>query len=129
MRRWPRTSGSSVRNVATWAGNLMLCHDFPSDVITIMAAAAARITVGSAQGQALCSVANLLQLSLAGRVMLLARTVPLRAPAASARLDQFKIKFALTRHRARANFAALVMHPRACSQVHDYAWSLAAWVA
>lgn len=37
-----------VRNIGSWAGNLMLTHDhdnFPSDVFTVMAAAGATITV------------------------------------------------------------------------------------
>ncbi len=38
-----------VRNIGSWAGNLMLTHDhdnFPSDVFTTMAAAGATVTVG-----------------------------------------------------------------------------------
>ena len=38
-----------VRNIATWAGNLMLTHDhdnFPSDVFTMMAGVGAKVTIG-----------------------------------------------------------------------------------
>lgn len=42
-----------VRNVGTWAGNLMLTHDndnFPSDVFTMMAAAGATLTIAFQSG-------------------------------------------------------------------------------
>ena len=38
-----------VRNIGSWAGNLMLTHDhdnFPSDVFTVMAGAGATLTLG-----------------------------------------------------------------------------------
>ena len=38
-----------VRNVGSWAGNLMLTHDhdnFPSDVFTMMAGVGAKVTIG-----------------------------------------------------------------------------------
>ena len=38
-----------VRNIGSWAGNLMLTHDhdnFPSDVFTMMAGAGATLTLG-----------------------------------------------------------------------------------
>ena len=38
-----------VRNVGTWAGNLMLTHDhdnFPSDVFTMMAGVGAKVNIG-----------------------------------------------------------------------------------
>ena len=38
-----------VRNVASWAGNLMLTHNndnFPSDVFTMMAGVGAKVTIG-----------------------------------------------------------------------------------
>ena len=44
---------SQVRNVASWAGGLVLAHnhpDFPSDLRTILAAADARLTLEGADG-------------------------------------------------------------------------------
>ncbi|MCG8623285.1 MAG: FAD binding domain-containing protein [Proteobacteria bacterium] len=38
-----------VRNIGSWAGNLMLTHDhdnFPSDVFTMMAGVGAKVTIG-----------------------------------------------------------------------------------
>jgi xanthine dehydrogenase/oxidase len=38
-----------VRNIGSWAGNLMLTHDhdnFPSDVFTTMAGVGAKVTIG-----------------------------------------------------------------------------------
>ena len=38
-----------VRNIGTWAGNLMLAHDhkdFPSDLLLLLAASQANLTIG-----------------------------------------------------------------------------------
>lgn len=45
-----------VRNVGSWAGNIMLTHDhdnFPSDVFTVMAGAEVTVTVGGSEELAL----------------------------------------------------------------------------
>ena len=44
-----RIANVPVRNVGTWAGNLMLTHDndnFPSDVFTMMAGVGAKVKLG-----------------------------------------------------------------------------------
>ena len=44
-----RIANVPVRNVGTWAGNLMLTHDndnFPSDVFTMMAGVDAKVNIG-----------------------------------------------------------------------------------
>ncbi|XP_062519686.1 xanthine dehydrogenase/oxidase-like [Corticium candelabrum] len=62
----------AVRNVATWAGNLMLTHnhaDFPSDVFTIMQAAGASLNIIDNSATHNVSLPDFLQLDMAGKII------------------------------------------------------------
>ncbi|XP_065883616.1 xanthine dehydrogenase-like isoform X2 [Dysidea avara] len=62
----------AVRNIGSWAGNLMLTHDhqnFPSDVFTIMEAAGATVTVASSSQSASHSLTDFLQLDMKNKVI------------------------------------------------------------
>ncbi|XP_064098256.1 uncharacterized protein LOC135209209 [Macrobrachium nipponense] len=50
-KHWQMVANTSVRNVASWAGNLMLKNqhkEFPSDIFLTLAACGTEVTVGSA---------------------------------------------------------------------------------
>ncbi|KJE95964.1 XDH protein [Capsaspora owczarzaki ATCC 30864] len=82
----------SVRNVGTWAGNLMMTHDhddFPSDCFTVMESAGATLSVGSSNGSVTYSFRDFLSLTFGSTQMLLALTVPF--PPAAASVQTFKV--------------------------------------
>ncbi|XP_065844418.1 uncharacterized protein [Oscarella lobularis] len=61
-----------VRNMATWAGNLMLSYyhsDFPSDVMTIMQAAGVSLNIADSSGSKSYDVAGFLQLDMSDKVI------------------------------------------------------------
>lgn len=90
-RHLGKIANKPVRNMACWAGNLMLTHDnpnFPSDIFTIMAAAGAQVKVGSSAGVVTMSLFAFLQTDMVGRVIL-AMSIPPLAP--NERLATYKI--------------------------------------
>lgn len=67
-----KVANMPVRNIASWAGNLMLTHDhdnFPSDVFTIMEAAGATVTVATANGTGEYPLWDLLSLNMSNSVI------------------------------------------------------------
>eukprot|EP01135_Chromosphaera_perkinsii_P000979 Nk52_evm5s155 gene=Nk52_evmTU5s155 len=67
-------AGTSVRNAGCWAGNLMVAHTvmgFPSDVLTMMAAAGATLQIGSsAEGVRRMSLFDFISQDMKGCVIL-----------------------------------------------------------
>lgn len=72
-----------VRNVASWAGNLMMKHDhpeFPSDVFCIMEAVGATVDIGQASGTMTgISLTDFLKLDMKGK-FLQSLNIPLQLP-------------------------------------------------
>jgi xanthine dehydrogenase/oxidase len=71
-----------VRNMGSWAGNMMLANlndNFPSDIVTIMAAAGALLMVGGVSDPAeQLSIPEFLQTDMKGRVII-SITIPCTA--------------------------------------------------
>ncbi|XP_066268463.1 uncharacterized protein [Branchiostoma lanceolatum] len=68
-----KVANVSVRNVGSWAGNLMMKHthpEFPSDVFTIMEAAGAKVTVGTRHVRETVGMMNFLKMGMAGKLIL-----------------------------------------------------------
>jgi xanthine dehydrogenase/oxidase len=67
-----RIANVPVRNVGTWAGNLMLAHihaNFPSDVCTIMQTAGAELNIVGSNGMQKCSIQEFLQVDMTGKII------------------------------------------------------------
>ncbi|KAL5509791.1 hypothetical protein EMCRGX_G005217 [Ephydatia muelleri] len=61
-----------VRNVGSWAGNLMLTHDhndFPSDVFTVLEAAGATLTIANASGSQTYTLQDFLKVDMTQSVI------------------------------------------------------------
>ncbi|XP_019627736.1 PREDICTED: xanthine dehydrogenase/oxidase-like [Branchiostoma belcheri] len=68
-----KVANVSVRNVGSWAGNLMMKHaypEFPSDVFTIMEAAGAKVTLGWKDDSQTVAVTDFLKTDMNGKVIL-----------------------------------------------------------
>ncbi|CAH1231902.1 XDH [Branchiostoma lanceolatum] len=67
-----KVANVSVRNVGSWAGNLMIKHDhpeFPSDVFTIMEAAGAKVTIGHRDESQIMALGDFLGTAMNGKVI------------------------------------------------------------
>eukprot|EP00731_Ephydatia_muelleri_P028954 Em0020g598a len=77
-----KVANVAIRNVGSWAGNLMLTHDhsdFPSDVFTVMAAAGATVTIANARGSSSFSLWDFLDLEMSYSVIV-SMTIPFSGP-------------------------------------------------
>jgi xanthine dehydrogenase/oxidase len=78
-----RIANHQVRNVASWAGNLMMVHDnadFPSDMCTILMAAGATLTISVKQTlQTGIAIADFLTMDMTGNVIVSVQ-IPFLAP-------------------------------------------------
>jgi CO/xanthine dehydrogenase FAD-binding subunit len=80
--------------VASWAGNLMLhkTHpDFPSDMVTILAAVQASISVSSSQGTTVMSIPDFLSTSWSSTSLITSLIIPFTP--ANVIFDTFKVFF------------------------------------
>ncbi|XP_078599022.1 uncharacterized protein LOC144874584 isoform X2 [Branchiostoma floridae x Branchiostoma japonicum] len=67
-----KVANVSVRNVGSWAGNLMMKHahlEFPSDVFTIMEAAGAKVTIGFRGESQTMTISDFLGTAMNGKVI------------------------------------------------------------
>ncbi|XP_035690573.1 xanthine dehydrogenase-like isoform X4 [Branchiostoma floridae] len=67
-----KVANVSVRNVGSWAGNLMVKHahpEFPSDVFTIMEAAGAKVTIGNKDESQRMALSDFLGTAMNGKVI------------------------------------------------------------
>ena len=68
-----KVANAPVRNVASWAGNLMIKYhhaEFPSDIFLILSTVKAQLTIGSSEGTTTCQVENLATVDMTGKVIL-----------------------------------------------------------
>lgn len=82
-KHWGRVANTSVRNVATLAGNLMLKRehrDFPSDVFLTLEAVQAELAIASAPSMiSQVSLTDFMELDMTGKVIVSIRLKPLTA--------------------------------------------------
>ena len=71
-KHWSYVANVPVRNIATWAGNLMTKYhhqEFPSDVFLLLAAVDAEIKVFSSKGEESIRVEDLLGVDMKGKII------------------------------------------------------------
>ena len=72
LRHLEKVANTPIRSAASWAGNLMMCHDnndFPSDIATLLLAARATLSVLDADGSTTVTVQQFLGLNMKGKVV------------------------------------------------------------